>query len=74
MKAAESAAAVRLARSDFCALPFIALGRDDLKTHDDTGLHEHTLKIPLGEADAFVSHSWHGAAAGARTLVITGAR
>ena len=50
--------ALTLGESRFRALPLSDLSAEDLKTNSDTGLFKKTRTIKLGEASAFISHSW----------------
>ena len=49
--------------ASFRGLPFDQLSSADLSSSGDTGLHAKTVKLNLGEVDAFFSHSWHDDAA-----------
>ena len=42
----------------FRTLPLDAIAEADLRTNQDTGLHQKTTHNELGSADAFMSHSW----------------
>lgn len=50
--------ALEMAGSKFRVLPLDKLSEDDMATSKDTGLFGKTVAASLGEADAFVSHSW----------------
>ena len=50
--------ALELAAARFRVLPLKSLTAADLSTNEDTGLFPRTELAPLGECDAFVSHSW----------------
>jgi hypothetical protein len=48
--------ALVLAKERFCALPFEALKPFDFTNKSDTGLHEKSISMALGQCDAFISH------------------
>ena len=48
-----------IARQSFYVLPFDALSESDFEAgNTDTGLHNKTKRVKLGDCDAFLSHSW----------------
>ena len=59
----DPAAALKHGADSFRGLPYASLGEADFATSGDTGLNQKTKPVTLGSVDAFLSHSWHDAAA-----------
>jgi len=52
---------VQMAKRNFKVMDFGKLSESDFTSNKDTGLNQKVEPCELGQADAFISHSWHDA-------------